>query len=79
MNFHKKVDEIMEDILKENLENKATRNNGIGEFGGEDLVDVLLRLMEDTKVEYPIRNDHIKAVILVSLLPSHDLLPSDLF
>ncbi|XP_015163998.1 5-epiaristolochene 1,3-dihydroxylase-like [Solanum tuberosum] len=51
-------------ILKENLENKATRNKGISEFGGEDLVDVLHRLMEDTELEYPITNDHIKAVII---------------
>ncbi|WMV33959.1 hypothetical protein MTR67_027344 [Solanum verrucosum] len=64
MNVHKKVDEIMEDILKEHLENKATRNQGIGEFGGEDLVDVLLRVMEDAELECPITNNHIKAMIL---------------
>ncbi|KAK4718432.1 hypothetical protein R3W88_016770 [Solanum pinnatisectum] len=65
MNVHKKVDEIMEDILKEHLENKATRNKGIGDqFGGEDLVDVLLTVMEDAELECPITNDHIKAVIL---------------
>uniref|UniRef100_M1DBS7 Cytochrome P450 n=2 Tax=Solanum tuberosum TaxID=4113 RepID=M1DBS7_SOLTU len=64
MNVHKKVDEIMEDILKEHLENKATRNKGIGEFGGEDLVDVLLRVTEDAELECPFTNDHIKAVIL---------------
>ncbi|KAG5599802.1 hypothetical protein H5410_031172 [Solanum commersonii] len=62
----------------ENLENKATKNKGIGEFGGEYLVDVLLRLLEDAKLECPITNDHINVVILVSFLPSHDLLPSDL-
>lgn len=33
----------MEDILKEHLENKG---NG-DQFGGEDLVDVLLRVMEE--------------------------------
>ncbi|WMV33175.1 hypothetical protein MTR67_026560 [Solanum verrucosum] len=64
MNVHKKVDEIMEDILKENLENKSTKNKGIGEFGGEYLVDVLLRLVEDVEHECPITNDHIKVVIL---------------
>ncbi|XP_049411858.1 cytochrome P450 71D7-like [Solanum stenotomum] len=65
MNAHKKVDEIMEDILKEHLENKANRNKGIGDqFGGEDLVDVLLKVMEDAELECPITNDHIKAVIL---------------
>ncbi|KAK4706814.1 hypothetical protein R3W88_033632 [Solanum pinnatisectum] len=64
MNVHRKVDEIMEDILKEHLESKATRNKGIGEFGGEDLFDVLLRVTEDAKLECPITNDHIKVVIL---------------
>ncbi|KAK4718073.1 hypothetical protein R3W88_016411 [Solanum pinnatisectum] len=64
MNVHKKVDEIMEDILNEHLENTATKNKGTVEFGDEDLVDVLLRLMEDAELECPITNDHIKAVIL---------------
>ncbi|KAK6786282.1 hypothetical protein RDI58_014807 [Solanum bulbocastanum] len=79
MNVYKKLDEIIEDIFKEHLENKATKNKGIGEFGDDDLVDVLLSLMEDAELECPITNNHIKAVILVSLLPSHDLLPPDLF
>ncbi|KAK4718377.1 hypothetical protein R3W88_016715 [Solanum pinnatisectum] len=65
MNAHKKVNEIMEDILKEHLENKANRNKGIvDQFGGEDLVDVLLKVTEDAELECPITDDHIKAVIL---------------
>ncbi|KAG5611356.1 hypothetical protein H5410_022637 [Solanum commersonii] len=32
--------------------------------GGEDLVDVLLRLMNDKSLQFPINNDNIKAVII---------------
>lgn len=73
MNVHKKIDEIMEDILKEHLENKANRNKRIGDqLGGEDLVDVLLNLMEDAELECPITNDHIKAVILDVFIAESD-------
>ncbi|KAK4718068.1 hypothetical protein R3W88_016406 [Solanum pinnatisectum] len=51
-------------LMNEHLENKATRNQGICEFGGEDLVDVLLRIMEDAELECPITNNHIKVMIL---------------
>nr|XP_016487699.1 PREDICTED: cytochrome P450 71AV8-like [Nicotiana tabacum] len=63
VNAHQKVDEIMEDILNEHIENKAVGNKGIGEFGGEDLVDVFLRIKENAELQFPITNDNIKAVI----------------
>nr|XP_016492044.1 PREDICTED: premnaspirodiene oxygenase-like [Nicotiana tabacum] len=63
VNAHRKVDEIMEDILNEHIENKAAGNKGIGEFGGEDLVDVFLRIKENAELQFPITNDNIKAVI----------------
>ena len=58
----------MEEILNEHIENKAAGKKGNGEFGDEDLVDVFLRVKENGKLQFPITNDHIKAVIFVSLL-----------
>ncbi|WMV34400.1 hypothetical protein MTR67_027785 [Solanum verrucosum] len=63
VNAHKKVDAVMEEILNEHIENKAAGKKGNGEFGDEDLVDVLLRVKENAELQYPITNDHIKAVI----------------
>jgi len=73
VNAHQKVDEIMEDILNKHIENKSAGNKGNGEFGGEDLVDVFLRIKENAELQFPITNDHIKAVVFVSFLPSHNL------
>uniref|UniRef100_M1BR20 Cytochrome P450 n=1 Tax=Solanum tuberosum TaxID=4113 RepID=M1BR20_SOLTU len=67
VNAHKKVDAVMKEILNEHIENKAAGKKGNGEFGDEDLVDVLLRVKENVELQYPITNDHIKAVIFVSL------------
>lgn len=58
----------MEEILNEHIENKAAGKKGNGEFGDEDLVDVFLRVKENAELQFPITNDHIKAVIFVSLL-----------
>ncbi|XP_049408725.1 premnaspirodiene oxygenase-like [Solanum stenotomum] len=63
VNAHKKVDAVMKEILNEHIENKAAGKKGNGEFGDEDLVDVLLRVKENAELQYPITNDHIKAVI----------------
>ncbi|KAG5601492.1 hypothetical protein H5410_032862 [Solanum commersonii] len=37
---------------------------GNGAYGGEDLVDVFLRIKESDQLQFPITNNHIKAVIL---------------
>uniref|UniRef100_M1B9P8 Cytochrome P450 n=2 Tax=Solanum tuberosum TaxID=4113 RepID=M1B9P8_SOLTU len=63
MNAHQKVDAIMENIINEHIENKAIGKKRNGEFGDEDLVDVLLRIKENSQLQFPITNDHIKAVI----------------
>ncbi|KAG5604375.1 hypothetical protein H5410_025867 [Solanum commersonii] len=63
MNAHQKVDAIMENIINEHIENKAIGKRRNGEFGDEDLVDVLLRIKENSQLQFPITNDHIKAVI----------------
>ncbi|KAK6788963.1 hypothetical protein RDI58_012762 [Solanum bulbocastanum] len=63
MNAHQKVDSIMENIINEHIENKAIGKKRNGEFRDEDLVDVLLRIKENSQFQFPISNDHIKAVI----------------
>ncbi|KAG5601149.1 hypothetical protein H5410_032519 [Solanum commersonii] len=63
VNAHKKVDVILEEILNEHIKNKTAENKGNGEFGDEDLVDVLLRVKENAELQFPITNDNIKAVI----------------
>ncbi|WMV25966.1 hypothetical protein MTR67_019351 [Solanum verrucosum] len=63
LNAHRKVDSIVEDVIKEHKKNLATRKSDDA-IGGEDLVDVLLRLMSDKSLQFPINNDNIKAVII---------------
>ncbi|PHT30825.1 Cytochrome 71D6 [Capsicum baccatum] len=63
LDAHRKVDAIVEDVInehKKNLENHNIDNA----FGGEDLVDVLLRLMKDKSLQFPITNNNIKAIIV---------------
>ncbi|CAN4076337.1 unnamed protein product [Withania somnifera] len=64
MSMHEKIDVILEKIINEHKENRANAEKGNGEFGGEDLIDVLLRVMENGELRFPITNDNIKAVIL---------------
>ncbi|OIT02518.1 PREDICTED: premnaspirodiene oxygenase-like [Nicotiana attenuata] len=63
LKLHQKVDEALENIINEHIMNRALGSKGNGEFGGEDLVDVLLRIKETGELQFPITNDHIKAVI----------------
>ncbi|MCD7461667.1 hypothetical protein HAX54_046791 [Datura stramonium] len=64
MNIHHKLDMIFENIINGHKQNQAYGKRGNGEFGGEDLIDVLLRVMENDELQFPITNDNIKAVIL---------------
>ncbi|XP_057956715.1 cytochrome P450 71D10-like [Malania oleifera] len=60
--LHQVSDMILEDIVNEHRERRATRN---GEGGGwEDLVDVLLNVQERGGLEFLLSDDNIKAVIL---------------
>ena len=68
MNVHQKIDALMENICNEHIKNREAGCNTNGEFGSEDLVDVFLRVKENAEIQFPITNDHIKAVIFVSLL-----------
>ncbi|WMV34118.1 hypothetical protein MTR67_027503 [Solanum verrucosum] len=60
---HQKIDAIMENIINEPIENKAAGKKGNGEFGDEDSVDVFLRVKENAELQFPITNEHTKAVI----------------
>ncbi|KAK6116879.1 hypothetical protein DH2020_049370 [Rehmannia glutinosa] len=73
----RKLDAILDDIINEHKENlakmageigdfgqgKDSARRGNGEFGNEDLVDVLLRIKENGELEFPIGNDNIKGVL----------------
>ncbi|KAM3282947.1 cytochrome 71D7-like [Capsicum chacoense] len=63
LDAHRKVDAIVEDVINEHKKN--LQNHNIDDaFGGEDLVDVLLRLMKDKSLQFPITNNNIKAIIV---------------
>ncbi|XP_025883594.1 premnaspirodiene oxygenase-like [Solanum lycopersicum] len=64
LKFHKNVDVIVEDVINEHKKNLASGKKGNGAFGGENLVDVLLRLKESGELKIPITNDNIKAIII---------------
>ncbi|PHT78006.1 Cytochrome 71D7 [Capsicum annuum] len=64
MSAQKKVDVVMQQILNEHIENKAAGKKANGEFGDKDLIDVLLRVKENVELQFPVINDHIKAVLL---------------
>ncbi|KAL1555526.1 premnaspirodiene oxygenase-like [Salvia divinorum] len=53
------LDAIMDDIIDRHRRNRG-RNS---EFGGEDLVDVILRAQEEEQLQFPIDNNNIKAVL----------------
>ncbi|XP_016462769.1 premnaspirodiene oxygenase [Nicotiana tabacum] len=61
--MHQVVDSVLENIVNEHIRSRAAGNKGNGEYGGEDLVDVFLRIQENDQLQFPITNDHIKAVI----------------
>ncbi|KAF5200810.1 Cytochrome p450 [Thalictrum thalictroides] len=58
--IHQEIDKILEEIINEHRQNRAVKMQ-------EDLLDVLLRLQNDNKLEFPLENNCIKALILVSI------------
>ncbi|GFP96420.1 cytochrome p450 71d13 [Phtheirospermum japonicum] len=57
LSMRRKLDKILDVFLEEH------RLKQSGEFGGEDIIDVLLRMQKNEELEFPITNDNIKAVI----------------
>ena len=65
--IHKKIDNILDDIIKENQNKVLIRSGEEGLGGGEEnLVQVLLQVQQSESLDVSITNDNIKAVILVS-------------
>ncbi|KAL7249123.1 hypothetical protein ACSBR1_011316 [Camellia fascicularis] len=60
--MHKRIDQILENIVHEHRERKRITESGKGEE--EDLVDVLLRIQKHGDLEFPSTDNNIKAVIL---------------
>ncbi|GFQ08745.1 cytochrome p450 71d13 [Phtheirospermum japonicum] len=64
LSLRRKMDAILDVILEEHkLKQSEHKLKQSGEFGGEDIVDVLLRMQRDQELQFPITNDNIKAVI----------------
>lgn len=61
--LHKASDRILENIVNEHREKKNKITEAEAKGGGEDLVDVLLKLQQLGDLEFPLTNDNIKAVI----------------
>ncbi|PHT99592.1 Cytochrome 71D7 [Capsicum chinense] len=64
LDAHRKVDLIVEDVINERKKNLATHKSD-DTLEGEDLVDVLLRLLKDRSLQFPITNDNFKAIVVV--------------
>lgn len=64
--LHKRADAILENIISEHKMRMESTKCGESKEG-EDLVDVVLRLQDHGGLQFPMTNDHIKAVLLVSL------------
>ncbi|KAL2472407.1 Cytochrome [Abeliophyllum distichum] len=58
--MRRKMDVILDNIFNEHKDSISKRN---GEFGNEDLVDVLLRVKESGELHLPINDANIKAII----------------
>ncbi|XP_010921587.2 premnaspirodiene oxygenase [Elaeis guineensis] len=70
---HQEIDKVLEEIIKEHQEKRSSMNSNRGAPGeDEDLVDVLLDVMENGKLEFPLALDNIKAVILDMFLGGTD-------
>ncbi|KAL1824952.1 hypothetical protein ACET3Z_011730 [Daucus carota] len=68
-----RVDVIFFNIIKEHKEKRAKAKQSNGSVSGEeDLVDVLLRLQEESSFEFPITSSDIKGIIIDMLAAGTD-------
>ena len=68
--MHEEVDKILENIINEHKEKKATTKADGEDAGAEDLIDVFLKfhLEHGGDKDFSLTTDNIKAVIVVSIL-----------
>ena len=66
--MHQRLDRILQNIIDEHKESKTTTETGKQE-ANEDLVDILLKLQKHGNFGFPLIDNNIKAIILVSILP----------
>ncbi|CAH1412510.1 unnamed protein product [Lactuca virosa] len=66
LKMHKKLDGILEDVLKEHRARGRNNNHQ------EDLVDVLLRVKETGDMDFKLTDEHVKAVVLDMLAAGTD-------
>ncbi|CAI9108611.1 OLC1v1008257C1 [Oldenlandia corymbosa var. corymbosa] len=64
-----KIDAIFDVIIQEHVENQMEKN---GEFGQEDLVDVLLRIQQSGDQKFPVTYANIKAIFMNIFLGGTD-------
>ncbi|KAL3625448.1 hypothetical protein CASFOL_030902 [Castilleja foliolosa] len=57
LRMRRRLDAILDVFLEEH------RLKQSGEFGGEDILDVLLRMQKNQELDFPITDDNIKAII----------------
>ncbi|KAL1552496.1 cytochrome P450 71D95-like [Salvia divinorum] len=57
LRMRRSLDRILDEIVEEH------RSMISGEFGGEDIVDVLIRMQQNRELQFPITNVNIKAII----------------
>lgn len=68
--LHLKADEVLETIINEHKNRNQALLQSEMSRGDEDLVDVLLKFQERGDLEFPLTDDNIKAIILVSKFTS---------
>lgn len=61
------MDALMEEMIQDHLKKSKQQQNDRDEKIEYNLVDVLMKAMENNNVDVPITFDSVKAVILVSL------------
>lgn len=59
LRMRRRMDAILDAVVEEH----RLKQTGSGEYGGEDIVDVLLRMQRNGELEFPITNHNIKAII----------------
>ncbi|CAI9105084.1 OLC1v1003935C1 [Oldenlandia corymbosa var. corymbosa] len=64
LQLRNKIDKILDTVIQEHVENRARTKTGYGDFGQEDLIDVLLRVQEIGDLQFPITNNNIKAILI---------------